>query len=60
MPNLTNRYKIDTKNLPQNPYPCMIVPDADELWDEESYVSSSGMSWRTHLGSVQKLALYIA
>ena len=44
MPNLTNRYKIDTKNLPQNPYPCMIVPDADELWDEESSVASTSMS----------------
>ena len=41
---LTQKYKIDLNNLPQNPNPCMIVPDVDDLWDEESFVSSSGMS----------------
>ena len=41
---LIQKYKIDLNNLPQNPNPCMIVPDVDDLWDEESFVSSSGMS----------------
>lgn len=36
--------KIDLKNLPQNPYPCMIVPDPDLIWDEEGTIASTGMS----------------
>ena len=35
--------KLDT--LPQHPNFCMIVPDADELWDDsDSNVVSTGMS----------------
>ncbi len=41
---ITKKYKIDLKNLPQNPHPCMIVPDVDEVWDEECSVASTGMS----------------
>ena len=41
---ITKKYKIDLNNLPQNPHPCMIVPDVDELWDEEGSIASTGMS----------------
>lgn len=37
--------KPNLDNLPQNPNFCMIVPDADDLWDDtEGNIASTGMS----------------
>lgn len=37
--------KRNLDNLPTNPNYCMIVPDADDLWDDtEGNVVSTGMS----------------
>jgi hypothetical protein len=37
--------KRNLDNLPTNPNYCMIVPDADDLWDDtDGNVASTGMS----------------